>query len=65
VADVANHDQCTINGAPGHLNERLDCVPDRRDARPVYDAIEGKRRKAEAYEQMVADLCDAWKGPAR
>lgn len=25
-------DVCTINGAPGHLNARLECVPDRQDA---------------------------------
>jgi hypothetical protein len=58
-------DQCTINGAPGHLNERLDCVPDRHDARPVYDAAEGRRIKAAAYQQMVDEMTSAWKGPAR
>jgi hypothetical protein len=58
-------DQCTINGAPGHLNERLECVPDRQDARPVYDAAESCRIKAAAYQQMVDEMTSAWKGPAR
>ena len=71
VADVGGMrgqkpgDQCTINGAPGHLNEQLECVPDQQDARPVYDAAEGRRIKAAAYQQMVDELTSAWKGPGR
>ena len=34
-----------INGAPGHLNAKLECIPDRQDARPVYDHAEGLRIK--------------------
>ena len=34
-------------------------------ARPVYDAEEGRRIKAAAYQQMVDEMTSAWKGPAR
>ena len=34
-------------------------------ARPTYDATEGRRSKAEAYNEMVDDMTSAWKGPAR
>ena len=54
-------DACTIDGQPGHLNARLQCVPDRQDARPVYDAAEGKRLKDEAYDAYCADLRDGWR----
>ena len=37
-----------------------------RDAVPrTMDAAASQRIKKEAYDQMVADMCDAWKGPAR
>ena len=48
-------DVCTINGAPGHLDHRLVCQPDRQDA------AAGLKRKQEAYDAMVADMCDAWR----
>jgi hypothetical protein len=50
-------DVCTINGAPGHLNHRLECVPDRHDAVPrTMDATESQRIKDEAYAEMVAAM---------
>jgi hypothetical protein len=59
-------DQCTINGAPGHLNHRLECIPDKRqDAVPrVMDAAESQRIKDQAYREMVDDLTNAWRKPA-
>ena len=38
---------------------------DAEPARPVYDAAEGRRIKQAAYDAMVAEMCSAWKGPAR
>ena len=61
-------DQCTINGAPGHLNHRLECVPDQRrqDAVPrVMDAATAQRIRDEAYEESVRRDENAWRGPAR
>src|SRR5262245_50605884 len=55
-------DQCTINGAPGHLNHRLECIPDKRqDSVPVHDAAAGQRIKDEAYAEMCRELTEAWK----
>ena len=34
---------------------------DAMPARPVYDEIEGRRRKVEAYDEMVAEMTSAWK----
>jgi hypothetical protein len=57
-------DQCTINGAPGHLNLRLECVPDKRradavprtmtadDAQPIRDA---------AWLASIVELQEAWR----
>jgi hypothetical protein len=60
-------DQCTINGAPGHLNHRLECVPDkpeRQDAVPrVMDATAAQRIRDAAYEQSVRELTEAWRKP--
>jgi hypothetical protein len=60
-------DKCTINGAPGHLNHRLECVPDqRRDAVPrTMDAADAQRIRDAAWLEMCRDLEDGWKGPAR
>jgi hypothetical protein len=54
-------DACSINGAPGRMNARLECVPNRRDA--VHDAAEGRRIKQEAYDAMCRDMVNAWKNP--
>ena len=68
TGELAGHgrpgDACmTANKEPGHLNEQLVCVPDRRsDARPTVDAAEGERRKREAWEQMMRDQSEAWRG---
>jgi hypothetical protein len=48
-------DQCTINGASGHLNHRLECIPDRRQ-----DAMDARER---TYREMVDDLQNAWRRP--
>ena len=55
-------DQCTINGAPGHLNERLECVPDQRqDAVPrMMDSASAQAIKDAAYAEMVNELVTAW-----
>jgi len=57
---------CTVNGRPGTLvreGNYLVCKPTAsQDARPVFDAIEGARRKREAYEAMCHDMANAWKG---
>jgi hypothetical protein len=70
VADVRGQqpgDKCTINGAPGHLNAKLECIPDKRqDAAPrMMDAAEAQRIKDEAWLEMCRDLEESWKGPAR
>jgi hypothetical protein len=56
-------DQCTINGAPGHLNSKLECVPDQRqDAVPrTMDAATAQRIKDAAWLESVRDLEQAWK----
>ena len=62
-------DQCTIDGAPGHLNAKLECVPDparitrvKYDAAPrTIDAATSRRIKKEAYDQMCAEMRDAWR----
>jgi hypothetical protein len=62
VADVRGQregDKCTINGAPGHLNAKLECVPDKRqDSAPrrAMTMDEMQRIKDAAYEEMVRDL---------
>jgi hypothetical protein len=50
-------DQCMIDGQPGHLNHRLECVPDREDAMSAMDARE------RAYQDSKRELQDAWRGP--
>ena len=37
----------------------------RRCARRCAATMEPPPQAEEAYDQMVADMCDAWKGPAR
>jgi hypothetical protein len=56
-------DKCTINGQPGHLNHRLECVPDqRRDAVPrTMDAADAQRIKDEAWLASIKELEEAWK----
>ena len=58
-------DKCTINGAPGHLNHRLECVPDqRRDAMPrTMDADAAQAIKDAAWLASVRELEDAWRKP--
>jgi hypothetical protein len=60
-------DKCIINGAPGHLNHRLECVPDaRQDAVPrTMDFADAQRIRDRAWLESVAELESAWKGPAR
>jgi hypothetical protein len=50
-------DQCMINGAPGHLNDKLECVPDRRQDAATVDA------KAAAYEAYDREMANAWRNP--
>jgi hypothetical protein len=61
-------DQCTINGQPGHLNHRLECVPDKPADR--QDSIsrtlsfdEAQQRRDAAYEQDVRESESAWRRP--
>jgi hypothetical protein len=66
VADVRGQqpgDKCTIDGAPGHLNAKLECIPDKRqDAVPrMMDAAAAQRIKDEAWLEMCRDLEEAWK----
>jgi hypothetical protein len=57
-------DQCTINGAPGHLNHRLECVPDKEDSVPrTMTADAAQRIRDAAYEQSVRELTEAWRKP--
>ena len=52
----------------GHLNHRLECVPDQRrtDAVPrVMDAATAQRIRDEAWEESVRADENAWRGPAR
>ena len=57
-------DLCTIDGQPGHLNEQLVCVPDRRaDALPrTMSASDAEKIKERAWREMLADQANAWKG---
>jgi hypothetical protein len=58
-------DKCTINGAPGHLNQRLECVPDQRqDAVPrTMTADAAQKIKDAAWLEMCRDLEGEWKKP--
>jgi hypothetical protein len=55
-------DQCTINGAPGHLRKtgknKFECVPDSEDAMPVDDDREA------AYAEYDRQMANAWRGEA-
>ena len=57
---------CTINGAPGILvreGNYLVCTPTaRQDAQPTFDAVKGARRKQEAYDAMIKEMSEAWRG---
>jgi hypothetical protein len=48
-------DVCTINGAPGHLNNKLECVPDNQDALPTRDTREA------AYTAYDAEMSERWR----
>jgi hypothetical protein len=48
-------DLCTVNGAPGHLNDKLECVPDRRQDAAAFDA------KAAAYAEYDREMENAWR----
>jgi hypothetical protein len=67
VADIRGQqpgDQCTINEQPGHLNHRLECVPDKRQDAvpgPVSDPAAAQKIKDEAYAAMCRELEDAWR----
>src|SRR5262249_27840018 len=61
-------DECTINGQRGKLvvvNNDLVCKPlpqaGAETLQPTNDPIEGKRRKDEAYNAMLADQASAWR----
>jgi hypothetical protein len=57
-------DQCTIDGQPGHLNHRLECLPDKRqDSAPprTMDAIDAQKIKDAAWLQSVQELEQAWR----
>ena len=49
-------DACTINGAPGHLNHRLECVPDRQDRERARRTTPPRpsASRMQAYAEMVA-----------
>jgi hypothetical protein len=61
-------DACMIDGQPGHLNARLQCVPDQRRADSVpprtMTAADAQKIRDEAWLEMCRDLESAWKGPA-
>jgi hypothetical protein len=73
IADVSGEargqrpgDQCTINGAPGHLNHRLECIPDKRqDAVPSMSVDAAQALRDAAYEESVRREENEWRGPAR
>ena len=58
-------DQCTINGAPGHLERRngqLQCVPDGEDDDDqVFDDSEALDAREAAYQDYVRWLRNAWR----
>jgi hypothetical protein len=56
-------DQCTIDGQPGHLNHRLECVPDQReDSVPrIMTTDQAQAIKDAAYNAMVRELENAWR----
>jgi hypothetical protein len=55
-------DQCTINGPPGHLNHRLECVPDKEDSVPrTMTADAAQKIRDAAWLASVKDLEEAWK----
>ena len=60
-------DQCTINGAPGHLNHRLECVPDKRSQDSAssvprtMDAATAQRIRDQAYEESLRREQDEWR----
>jgi hypothetical protein len=75
VADAAGEsrgaqpgDVCTINGAPGHLDHQLQCVPDKRSQDSVprtMDAATAQKIRDEAWLQSVREEENEWRRPAR
>jgi hypothetical protein len=68
IADIRGQqpgDKCTINGAPGHLNERLECVPDQRrqDSMPPrsMSVADAQAIRDRAWLESVQELEQAWK----
>jgi hypothetical protein len=54
--------QSTINGQPGHLNHRLECVPDRQDSVPrTMSLADAQAIRDAAYRQYCDELVNAWK----
>jgi hypothetical protein len=51
-------DLCTINGAPGHLNADLVCVPDHPATRADHAAIMDHE-----YDRYDQELRDQWRRP--
>lgn len=59
-------DQCTIDGQPGHLDHRLQCVPDKPERQDAavprsMTADAAQKIKDEAWLQSVKDLEQAWR----
>jgi hypothetical protein len=52
-------DQCTIDGQPGHLNHRLECIPDKRQDSAPMTADAAQKIKDEAYAEMCRELEEA------
>jgi hypothetical protein len=64
-------DQCTINGAPGHLerrNGRLQCIADDEDDDSAFDdgafsdaQMDAEQRRELAYRAYAREISRAWK----
>lgn len=62
IADAGNGakpgDRCSIDGEPGRLNEKLECVPDDGD-----ETQDGHDERAKAYREVEAAAENAWRNP--
>jgi hypothetical protein len=54
-------DQCTINGQPGRLDAKLECIPDKRQDAMTMD--EAQKIKDAAWLKSVQELEGAWRKP--
>jgi hypothetical protein len=65
--DARPGDQCSLDGAPGHLNHRPECIPDRQDSAPpgTMTADAAQKIKDAAWLESVRADENAWRGPAR